>query len=161
MALSQLISPVVWMKVVVFRSSRLLHSCSCSVAPWGHCCLLDSLKRGQNCRTCSGDCGLVWLLWRWGRTVEHALGTMVRSCFFKRGKNCRTCSGDCGPVCYGHAVSGICSPFSVTNLHGNDLCDHLRPSSFVFPCECLDPTLLWQLLISTGRWVCVRRFTVL
>ena len=36
------------------------HRCSCSVAPWGHCCLLASPKRGQNCRTCSGDCGPVW-----------------------------------------------------------------------------------------------------
>ena len=33
------------------------HSCSCSVAPWGHCYLLASLKRGQNCSMCSGDRG--------------------------------------------------------------------------------------------------------
>ena len=36
------------------------HSCACSVAPWGHCCLLASLKTWQNSRTCSGDCGRVW-----------------------------------------------------------------------------------------------------
>ena len=37
----------------------LPHSCSCSVAPWGHCWLLASLRTGQNCRMCSGDCGPV------------------------------------------------------------------------------------------------------
>ena len=32
--LTQMVSPVVWMKVVVFRSSSMLpHNCSCSVAP--------------------------------------------------------------------------------------------------------------------------------
>ena len=34
---SQMVSPVVWMKAVVFRRfSMLPHSCSCSFAPWGH-----------------------------------------------------------------------------------------------------------------------------
>ena len=54
--LTQMVSPVVWMKVVVFRSSSMLpHNCSCSVAPWDHCCVLAFLKRRQNCRMCSGD----------------------------------------------------------------------------------------------------------
>ena len=76
----QTVSPVVWMKVLGFtRSSMLPHSCACSVAPWGHCCLLTSLKRGQNCRMCSGDCGPVWLLWRGDRTIERALETVVLS----------------------------------------------------------------------------------
>ena len=37
-----------------------LQSCSCSVAPWGHCCVLASPKKRQNCRTCSRDCGPAW-----------------------------------------------------------------------------------------------------
>ena len=54
--LTQMVTPVVWMKVVVFRSySMLPHNCSCSVAPWDHCCVLAFLKRRQNCRLCSGD----------------------------------------------------------------------------------------------------------
>ena len=54
--LTQMVTPVVWMKVVVFRSySMLPHNCSCSVAPWDHCCVLAFLKRRQNCRMCSGD----------------------------------------------------------------------------------------------------------
>ena len=57
-------------------------------------------QEGQNCGTCSGDCGPVWLLSRRGRTV-------VRSCFLKRGQNCRPCSGDCGPVCHRRAVSSV------------------------------------------------------
>ena len=57
----RIVNPVVWMKAVVFiRSSMLLHSCSCGVAPWGHCCVLTFPKRGQNCRTRSGDCGPLW-----------------------------------------------------------------------------------------------------
>ena len=54
-----MVSLVVWLKVVVFRSSILSHSCSCRVALWGRCCLLASLKRGQNCRTCSAYCSPV------------------------------------------------------------------------------------------------------
>ena len=34
-----------FVKIVVFRRYCMLpHSCSCSVTPWGHCCLLASLK---------------------------------------------------------------------------------------------------------------------
>ena len=60
MVLPQMVSPVVCMKVVTLRKSFLSpHSCSCSVAEWGHCCVLTSLKRGMICgRTCSGDCVL-------------------------------------------------------------------------------------------------------
>ena len=44
--LTQMVIPVVWMKVVVFRRLPVLpHICSCSVAPWGHCCVLASLKK--------------------------------------------------------------------------------------------------------------------
>ena len=48
-----MVSAVIRMKVVVVlrRSSMLPRSCSCGVAPWRHCCVLASLKRGQNCRT--------------------------------------------------------------------------------------------------------------
>ena len=50
------VRPVVWMMAEVFRRSSLLpRSCSCSVASWGPCCLLASLKRRQNCGTCPGD----------------------------------------------------------------------------------------------------------
>ena len=83
MALLQVVS------VVLRKSSLLPHGCSCSVAPWGQCCHLVSLQgvcvggggggRGQNCRTCPGDCGPVWSLCKGGRTVEHALGTVVLS----------------------------------------------------------------------------------
>ena len=53
-------SPVVWMKVLVFKGSSVLpHSRSCSVAPWGYGCILASPKMG--------------------RTVEHALGTEILS----------------------------------------------------------------------------------
>ena len=55
------------------------HSCSCNVVTWGHRCLLASLKREQNCRKCSGDCGPVLLLQRGERTVEPVLGTVVLS----------------------------------------------------------------------------------
>ena len=70
--------PVVRMTAVVFASFSLLpHGCSCSVAPRGHCCLLVPLQG-----VCVGG-GV-----RWGgsgggggRTVEHALGTVVLSDF--------------------------------------------------------------------------------
>ena len=55
------------------------HSCSCKVVTWGHSCLLAFLKREQNCRKCSGDCGPVLLLRRGDRTVEPVLGTVVLS----------------------------------------------------------------------------------
>ena len=42
--LPQMVSQGVWRKAVVFRRCSVLsRSCSCSVAPWGHCCLLASL----------------------------------------------------------------------------------------------------------------------
>ena len=62
---------------------------------WGHCCLLDSLKKGQNYRTCCGFTAAFLLLRRGGRAAEHALGSLLHSCFSEesRGQNCRTCSG--------------------------------------------------------------------
>ena len=55
-------------------------------------------ERGQNCRTCSGDCGPVWFLCRGDTTVERALGLWSCLVSLQRGQNLRTCSGDCGPV---------------------------------------------------------------
>ena len=37
----------------------LVHSCSCSIAPWGFCCIRASPERGQKCRMCSEGCGPV------------------------------------------------------------------------------------------------------
>ena len=59
MVLLPMASLMVWRKVVAFRSSKLLLNCSWSIAPWGHCCVLASLKREQNCRTCFRDSGPV------------------------------------------------------------------------------------------------------
>ena len=36
----QVVSAMVGMKDVVFRRSSMLPSYSCTVSPWGHCCLL-------------------------------------------------------------------------------------------------------------------------
>ena len=95
---------MVRMTAVVFASFSLLpHGCSCSVAPRGQCCLLVPLQGvcvgggvgwggsvcvcggggGQNCRTCPGDCGPDFS--RRGRTVEHALGTVVLTGFSAEG----------------------------------------------------------------------------
>ena len=61
MLLHQKVSPVIWMKAMVFiRSSRLPYNHSFSIFPWGHYFILAFPKRGQNCRTCSGNCGIVW-----------------------------------------------------------------------------------------------------
>ena len=58
--LYRMISPMVWMTVVVFRRSSMLpYRCSCYIAPRGHCCFLASLNRRQNCRSAPGTCP-VW-----------------------------------------------------------------------------------------------------
>ena len=66
--------PVVRMAAVVFANVSLLpHGWSCNFAPWGQCCLLVSLQRGQTCRT--WNCGAIWFLRRGARIVER--GTVV------------------------------------------------------------------------------------
>ena len=45
--------------VVLIRSCWESHSFSASIAPWGQCRVLASWYRGQDCTTCSGDCGPV------------------------------------------------------------------------------------------------------
>ena len=92
--------------VVLIRACLEPHSFSASTAPWGQCCVPVSWYRGQNCRTCSGDCGPVphgqslvcasfrryrwvccrrdqWVVWRWwsvGEAGGGASGCQMEGC---------------------------------------------------------------------------------
>ena len=61
-------------------SSEGAHSCSCSVASWGQCCVAASLKRGQNCRMGSGGLSAGW---SFIRVVPHQGGPSSGWSFFR------------------------------------------------------------------------------
>ena len=71
-----------WMKAVVFRrSSTLPHSCSCCVAPWDHCSVLASLKKGKKRRErARGEGGGGSPVWNRQSSVYIHVPVLVRTC---------------------------------------------------------------------------------
>ena len=106
---------------------------------------LVSLQMGQDCRT--WDCGPVWFLCRWGRTVEH--GTVVLSGLSTEGQNCRT--WDCGSVWFlcrgGRTVEHALGTVALSGIGGFQLMPAIVGTSCC---------LLLQALWGTGVvvWVC-------
>ena len=68
------------------------YSCSCSVTPWVHSSVPASLKKG---RTVEHALGSLLCSCFSKEGAEHALGSVLRSCgaSLKRRQNWRTCSG--------------------------------------------------------------------